>query len=101
MKFLLFIVGIASVFVITNCSENGGSNLLETMKQILNVQVEPQEAPKDQIPIPIPKATTLAVTPEMLEIVQKLRDHFGSAWNRKEDEKLLKIYQRNVFSTEI
>jgi hypothetical protein len=85
MKFLLFVVGIASVFVITNSLENGGGNLMETMAQILNVQIESQETPKDQIPIPIPKATTLAVTPEMLEIVQKLRDHFGSAWNRKED----------------
>lgn len=85
MKFLFFVIGIASVFVISNAMENGGGSLMDTMAQLLNVQLEPQETPKDQIPIPISKATTLPVTPEMLFIVQKLRDHFGSAWNRKDD----------------
>lgn len=86
MKLIFSIlIGFALILAVLSSSEdNDEDDLINTMAKILNVKLE--EEILNQIPPNNPKATTLSVTPEMMEIVQKLRDHFGSAWNYKKSE---------------
>lgn len=85
MKLLIFILTLLTLLLpVFNSSESEEESfdVVGVLAKILNIELD-DEIPVDQIPPNIPKETTLPVTPEMMEIVQKLRDHFGSAWNEK------------------
>lgn len=71
--------------VLSSLEDDDADELINSMAKILNVKLDEDEV-LNQIPPNTPKATTLPVTVEMMEIVQKLRDHFGSAWNYKKSE---------------
>lgn len=83
MKFFAFLIGFALILATSSSSEeDDDESLINIMVKILNTKLDEDEIPLDQIPPNNPKSTTLSVTPEMMEIVQKMRDHFGSPWNR-------------------
>lgn len=84
MKLLAILIGFAviNIIVSTSSSSENGEDLINIMMEILDTKLDDEEIPLDQIPPNNPKTTTMSVTPEMMEIVQKMRDHFGSAWNR-------------------
>lgn len=85
---LIFIVLISFALilaVLSSSEDDDADELINSMAKILNVKLDEDEV-LNQIPPNTPKATTLPVTVEMMEIVQKLRDHFGSAWNYKKSE---------------
>lgn len=84
MKLFTILIGFALILATTSSSESKDDDdgLINIMFKILNTNLY-EEIPMDQIPPNSPKSTTLSVTPEMMSIVQKMRDHFGSAWNRK------------------
>lgn len=87
MKLIFFLFSLvlihAAVFASSEEESDDGTLLLNDMAKILNVNLDEDKIPLDQIPPNIQKKTTLPVTKEMMEIVQKLRDNYGSAWNDK------------------
>lgn len=87
MKLIFIIlISFALIFAVSSLSEDDDDDgLINAMANILNIRLDEDEI-SSQIPPNVMKSTTLSVTPEMMEIVQKLRDHFGSAWNFKESE---------------
>lgn len=87
MKLIIIVlISFALILAVLSSSEDDDADeLINSMAKILNVKLDEDEV-LNQIPPNTPKATTLPVTVEMMEIVQKLRDHFGSAWNYKKSE---------------
>lgn len=87
MKLIIIVlISFALILAVSSSSEDDDADeLINSMAKILNVKLDEDEV-LNQIPPNTPKATTLPVTVEMMEIVQKLRDHFGSAWNYKKSE---------------
>lgn len=87
MKLIIIaLISFALILAVLSSSEDDDADeLINSMAKILNVKLDEDEV-LNQIPPNTPKATTLPVTVEMMEIVQKLRDHFGSAWNYKKSE---------------
>ena len=97
MKLIIFVlISFALILAVSSSSEDDddADELINAMAKILNVKLDEDEI-LNQIPPNTPKATTLPVTIEMMEIVQKLRDHFGSLWNLKDDEKVLDESKKN------
>lgn len=87
MKLIIIVlISFALILAVLSSSEDDDADeLINSMAKILNIKLDEDEV-LNQIPPNTPKATTLPVTVEMMEIVQKLRDHFGSAWNYKKSE---------------
>lgn len=84
MKLFAFLIGFALILAASSSSEDSDDDdsLINIMVKILNVKLDADEIPLDQIPPNNPKPTTLSLTPEIMEIVQGLRDHYGSPYNR-------------------
>jgi hypothetical protein len=72
MKFFAILIGFALILATSSSSEEDDDSLISIMVKILNVKLDEDEIPLDQIPPNNPKSTTLSVTPEIMKIVQEV-----------------------------